>query len=420
MKKYYKKAIFAAIFSGALLVTLSGCSMFGGAGNDNDGKETLQDTVKETADDTDDEAIDQEVNNDGKAAEAVKIDGLEFDHELPVEKAAFLSIDSYKDGYYVVKNHRGNSFQQLLVVPEGKKVPEGLSEDIVVVQQPVNSSKIDSISVAELLCEINNELPDKLTLVALQKEKVFVDKIAENMDKGITKFAGKAASPDIDLIKEVSPQVYICNPGIKKEESYKKIQEAGFDPFINYYHQETDILGRIEWIKALGVIYGDLESAEKFYNEQKALIEGVDKSKAQGKTYVMCSLKKKDNKALLRRTGDVFAKTGELAGGVNMLADAPKGGWEEMSIDDFISKYKETDYIIYMDNHGDSVKSLEDLKGISEALGDFKAVKDNNVWCTRTDYLQDNKVGEMVKELNGIFAGDSEVIDNAVEYVRFK
>lgn len=419
MKKKMRNAILAAVFSGSLLVTLSGCSMFGGNGDNNSGSETTQDTTaSEVAVETEEEAADHEDQSAEQATEAAKIEGLEFDHEVPVEKAAYLSIDAYKDGFYVIKSHRGKDFQQLLVVPEGKNAPEGLSEDILVVQQPVTSSKIDSISVAELLCEINDGLADKLTLVTLKKDKIFIDKIAENMDKGITKFAGKAASPDMDLIKETAPQVYICHPGLKKEEAYKTIQEAGFDPFISYFSQEGDVLGRIEWAKALGVIYGDMESAERFYNEQKALIEGIDTSKAQGKSYIMCCLKKKDNKAFVRRTGDVIAKIGELAGGVNKLADIPKGGWEEMSIDDYLSKYKDTDYIIYLDNHGDPVKSIEDMKGISEAIGEFKAVKDNNVWLTKTDFAQDNKVGDMVKELNGIFADDSDAVNNAKEYIR--
>ena len=419
MKKKMRNAVLAAVFSGSLLVTLSGCGTFGGGGGDNVGSETTQDTTTvETVVETEEEVADNETQNNEQAKESAKIEGLEFDHEVPVEKAAYLSIDAYKDGFYVIKSHRGKAFQQLLVVPEGKTAPAGLSEDTVVVQQPVTSSKIDSISVAGLLCEINEGLADKLTLVTLKKDKVFVDKIAENMDKGITKFAGKAADPDMDIIKEAAPQVYICNPGLVKEDAYKTIQEAGLNPFISYFSQEGDVLGRIEWAKALGVIYGDPVSAEKFYDEQKALIEGIDTSKALGKSYIMCCLRKKDNKAFVRRTGDVVAKIGELAGGVNKLADAPKGGWEEMSIDDFVSKFNDTDYIIYMEGHGDPVRSIDDLKGISEAIGEFKAVKDNNAWLTRTDFAQDNKVGEMAKELNGIFADDSEAVSNAKEYLR--
>ena len=41
-----------------------------------------------------------------------------------------------------------------------------------------------------------------------------------------------------------------------------------------------------------------------------------------------------------------------------------------------------------------------------------------NVWRTRTDYLQMNKVGNMASELNSIFAEDKEAMKNTVEFVK--
>ena len=416
MKKTIGKTFILSALTGTAVLTLSGCAFFGGSDNNNAAADATTAVVEENIE----EIAESEAQDAEETVTVAKIDGLEFDHEVPIEKAAHLSIDAYKDGYYVIKSHSGKDLHQLLVVPEGKTAPEGLAGDIVVIQQPVKSSKIDSISVAELLCEINSELPDKLTLVSVKQDKVYIDKIAENMEKGITKYAGKAADPDMDIIKEAAPQVYLCNPGLKKEEAYKKLQEAGINPFVTYYHSETDFLGRIEWIKALGVIYGDLDSAEKFFNDQKTKTEGIDKAKAQGKTFAMICLRKKDNKAFVRRTGDSIAKIGEAAGGINKMEDNPKGAWEEMSIDDFTTKYKDTDYLIYMDKHGDAVSSMSDLKGISELLSEFKAVQENNVWRTRTDYLQMNRVGDMAEELNGIFAGDSEAAAGAKEFVKFE
>ena len=404
-----------AILAGTALLSLPGCGLLGGVEGNNTYTDT---TVAVTAEDNADEIADQVSEDTLETVTAVKINSLDFDHEVTVEKASFLNIDAYKDGYYTINSHKGKELQQMLVVPEGKTAPEGLSKDIVVIQQPVKSSKIDSISVAELLCEINSELPDKLTLVSVKQDKVYIDKIAENMEKGITKYAGKAANPDMDIIKETAPQVYLCNPGLKKEEAYKKLQEASINPFITYYHNETDFLGRIEWVKALGVIYGDLDSAEKFFNDQKAKTEGIDKAKAQGKTFAMICLRKKDNKAFVRRTGDSIAKIGEAAGGINALSDIHKAAWEEMSIDAFVEKFKDTDYIIYLDKHGDNVTSLKELNSISDKLAEIKAVKESNIWRTRTDYLQMNKFGDMAKELNLIFTGDADAASKSVEFTK--
>ena len=149
-----------------------------------------------------------------------------------------------------------------------------------------------------------------------------------------------------------------------------------------------------------------------------ANFESIDKASEQNKTYAMICLRKEDDKALVRRTGDVISKIGEAAGGVNKLSDNPEGGWEEMSIDDFVSNYKDTDCIICMDKHGDSVNTLDDLKNISDKLGELMAVRENNVWRTRTDYLQMNRVGDMARELNGIFAGDNEATASTEEFIK--
>ena len=399
MKKNIRFLFTTVMLTGGFAAAISGCGLVGGSA----GSESA--VIEETHAEQESEA----------ATEPAKLQGIEFDHEVTIEKAAYLSIDAYKDGYYVIKSRRGSSLQQMLVVPEGKSAPEGISEDIVIVQQPVTSSKIDSITLAELLCQMGNGAADKLSLVSVKKDNIFIDQITQNMDKGITRYAGSAKEPDMDLFKEVNPQVYLCNPGLVKEEAYKKVQELGITPFVSYIHQEQELLGRIEWVKALGIIYGDMQAAEDFYNSQKAQLEGIDRTKAQSRTFAMICLRKKEDKAYVRRADDVISKIGEFAGGVNKIADNDKTGWEEMSIEDFINNYKDTDFIIYLDEHGDKVTNKEELTAISDRLTELKAVESGSFWRTKTDYLQMNRVGDMAAELNRIFAQE-DTIDSETTY----
>ena len=399
MLKNFHNILFITLITGGIVFSLSGCALFGGSGGGND---------KPAATETAEEDVSQETV---EATLPSKLSSLEFDHEIVMDKAQFLSIDAYKDGYYVITSHKNGDFYRLLIVPEGKEAPERLDEDIIVVKQPVNTSKIDNLTALGLLGDIREAFLDKVSLVANDKGDIYVNKVVENMDNGITKYAGPATKPDTNLIKENMPQLYLCNPGLKKEAAFEEYVKTGLKPFITYTPHETDPLGRIEWAKALGVIYGDLERADKFYQEQKALAESIDTSKAQDKTYAMICLKKDENKAYVRRGGCAFAKTGELAGAKNVLAEIQKNGWEEMSIDDFISRFKDTDLLIYLDKHGDKVENLDDLKGISEKLLDMKAVQEKNLWRTHTDYLIMNNLGDVAKELNEIFAGKAEVVN---------
>lgn len=397
MLKNIHKTILTSIITGGMVLTLSGCSFFGGSGGGDDKPATM---------DTAEEDISQEIVASTLPA---KLESLEFVQEIPMEKAKFLSIDAYKDGYYVVTSHKNGDFYRMLIVPEGKEAPEGLDDDIIVIKQPVNKSKIDNLMVLGLTGAVREDLLDKVSLVAYDKGDIHINRVSENMDKGITKYAGSATKPDTNLIKDNMPQLYLCNPGLKSKAAFEEYVKMGLKPYITYMPHETDPLGRVEWAKALGVIYGDLEGAEKFYQAQKAAAESIDKSKTQDKTYAMICLKKDENKAYVRRGGCTFAKTGELAGAKNALAENKKTGWEEMSIDDFISRFKDIDLIVYLDKHGDKVETLDDLKGISEKLADMKAVQEKNMWRTHTDYLVMNNLGDVAKELSDIFAGKDEV-----------
>ena len=407
MKKLNKKILIPTLAAGMAFVSLAGCGPFGGSSDDSQSETTVESTVSESVADVDNEGAEEKEKETTTAAQETEIQGLESDREIPVEKAEYFTLDSYKDGYYVINIHRNKFSQRVLVVPEGKETPEGTGKDVVVVKQPVTSSRIDSVSMMDLLEHIQPELLDNITLTATRKEKMKIDRVAQNMESGKTEYAGTAKEPDVELVKSKAPGVYLALSSLPSQDAYGKLKEAGINPVITFYNQETDPFGRLEWIKMLGAFYGNMEGAEAYYNGQKAVYEAVDASKAGSRSYIMFCLSKKKNTAYVRRTNDAIAKMGERAGGKNALSDSEKGGWEEMSLADFVEKYKDTDCLIYMTDHGDNVDSIKSLTDISEGMADFKAVKENNIWKTSKDYSLMNNCGDMIKDLNAIFAGDA-------------
>ena len=348
-----------------------------------------------------------------------KIAGLEFEKEIVPEEAKFFTIDCYKDGYYVIKTN--NNTQQLLVVPEGKTAPEGLDPNVLVAQQPLDNLKIDPVSIISLMERIDPGSVNRVKLVALQKENIALDSVVSNMDNGTTQYSGSYNSPDIELVKNTSPKLYIANPSLKNEKEYKKLVKEGITPFISYVHQESSPLGRLEWIKIVGILLGNYEAAETYYNNQKQILSGVDPSTAGGKTYVIFCCDKADNKAYVRRAGDQISHTADLAGGKNMMTDTDKNSWEEMTLDDFAGRFKDADYLIYMNKREDNINTIEDFKNIINSAPDFKAVTNGNMWKTSTDYIQSmDNIGEIVRDLNGIFSGDQATMDSTANFIHIQ
>ena len=395
MIKYSKKILVTSLVTGMAFVSLTGCSMFGGGSSE--GNETTAESAAATEN--------VETTQATEAPQETEIAGLESAGAVQTDSAKFFTIESFKDGYYVIDTNRGKTSQRILVVPEGKEAPEGTGKDVVIVKQPVNSSRVDSKSLISMLETINPELLNKVNLVAMKRENVDIDSLAANMDSGVTEYSGSTNNPDVELIKSKAPDLYLANSDLLGQEEYTKLKEAGVDPVIAYYHVEEEPFGRIEWVKVLGALYGCMDEAQAFYQNQKDVMAAVDASKAADKTFIMFCINKEKNTAYVRRQDDVIAKIGSMAGGKNAMTDTKGMSWEEMTIDEFAEKFKDTDYMIYMTNHGDVAETISDLKGFSEKIGEFKAVANNGIWRTSKDYLLMNDYGDMVKELNDIFSG---------------
>lgn len=81
-----------------------------------------------------------------------EIPGLTFDHTMELSYAEEFSVDYYNDGYALITIDQEGEF---LVVPEGKEVPEGLDEDITVLQQPIDNIYLVATSAMDLFRAID-------------------------------------------------------------------------------------------------------------------------------------------------------------------------------------------------------------------------------------------------------------------------
>ena len=73
----------------------------------------------------------------------------------------------------------------------------------------------------------------------------------------------------------------------------------------------------------------------------------------------------------------------------------------------FYATAKDADFIFYNSTIMGEVSSADNLKSLSPLLKDFKAVKDDNIWCTGENlYQETTDLGQMILEFNKILSGD--------------
>ena len=70
-------------------------------------------------------------------------------------------------------------------------------------------------------------------------------------------------------------------------------------------------------------------------------------------------------------------------------------------MEQFFATCKDADFIIYIWSMGGKPENMDQFLAKSELLSEFKAVKENNVWCTTPDFFQiADTLGYMVADMN--------------------
>ena len=78
----------------------------------------------------------------------------------------------------------------------------------------------------------------------------------------------------------------------------------------------------------------------------------------------------------------------------------------KFTTEDFYIRTVDADVLIYNSTIEGEISSIAELVKEEEALADYKAVKEGNVYCLKEGYFQKStNVAEFIEELNEILSG---------------
>ena len=336
----------------------------------------------------------------------IEIDGLIFSERVELIYAEQFAIDRYENGYSVIHTMNGESF---LLVPEGKKTPDGLSESITVIEKPTKNIYLAATSAMGLFAEL--EQGEAVKFSGTKADDWYIDYARQAMENGTMLYAGKYREPDYEMLLENECMLSIQSTMIDHSPEVKdKLNELGIPVFVDYSSYETHPLGRSEWIKVYGEMTDTSELARQLFNAQAEQLDSISEQ-STGKTaaffYISTS-----GQAVTRKSGDYVTKMIELAGGENVfenLGDDKATSSVTMEMEQFYSQAKNADFIIYNSTIGGEITTVEQLIAKNELLADFKAVQNGNVWCTKENLFQETmKLGTVISDFNSIFTGNTE------------
>ena len=390
---------------------------------------------------------------------APEIDGLRFISSEKNDVAEYFRLSVYEDAsgakYQLLETAGG--LHRYLIAPADAQVSDRKSDhftaraseansankekkgdalELTVLQQPLTTTYVAASAVMALLCDLG--AVSQIRFSGLREEGWYVDEARTAMKKGSMLFAGKYSEPDYEtLLREGCDLALESTMIYRSPEVIEKLSALGIPVYIDYSSYEPHVLGRLEWIRVYGALFGHEEKAQQWYASERDRIRAIQKDaetssgeasqsgKSTEKSETKTSRNSKneassigsssgragtDTTADLRPTvvyfyvnssgqiqvrqpQDYIPELLELAG-ARYLAPDMKGlsGSRKsnvtVSLEDFYSSCRDADYLIYSATLDRPLSSIRELLGKNALFADFKAVKEGHVYTTDKDFYQ--------------------------------
>ncbi|MGG7162455.1 ABC transporter substrate-binding protein [Clostridium ihumii] len=317
--------------------------------------------------------------------------------EMPLKYTKAFSVKYLKGG---IKKVVDGDKRTLIIVPEGKEVPEEFKNEIVI-KTPAKNVLLGSTTQACLLRAIG-EL-DSVKAVTTEAKNWSIDEIKTGLENGNIEFVGKGDSPDFEKISVLKPDLAVVYSGpAGQQKLMEKLDELKINYVVDNEYLEENPYGRMEWSKLMSAFYDKEEEAEKQFDKAIKNVEAASK-KIEGKEkpkVVWATISK--GKVYVPKSDSYVAKMIEMAGGEYTLKDDGVGSGT-ISIEELYAKANEADIFVYSSstNYSPTLKSVVEKAPILEKL---QLVKDKKVWCFAPDYFQSiDKSDELIIDLMEMF-----------------
>lgn len=209
------------------------------------------------------------VGNKNTDADSVSSDSV-------ITAAKGLTIEHY-DGYTIVKVKNpwkdGALLQTYALVPRDAEVPTSLPDGVTVVRTPLKNAAVYSSVHGSVI----KGLGELASIKGVCDAEYFnMPEIQSGLKAGMVANVGNSQSPTVEKLVEMSPDAIILSP----------FQNAGYGVLTNLKvpiiecadYMENTPLGRAEWIKFFGELYGKTDVADSIYD---ATADSYNKLKAK-------------------------------------------------------------------------------------------------------------------------------------------
>lgn len=184
---------------------------------------------------------------------------------LAVDYAQLLTIVEY-DGYSVASIrdpwNKGRMLHEYVLVPKDAEVPSGF-EKATIVRTPVSNALIYTAVHSALAVELG---AGKQIGGVCDFQYIHSSFIIDGVHDGSIKDCGDAMTPDLERIIDLEPDVVLLSP-FENSGGYGRVEELGVPLIECADYMETSPLGRAEWMKFYGRLFGVGDEADQLFRQ---------------------------------------------------------------------------------------------------------------------------------------------------------
>ena len=341
---------------------------------------------------------------------------------LPLEYSRQFSIERFEGGYSLVHVADGRDYA---LVPRGAARTTLGRPGATVVETPCERIYLAASAATDLILRLD-ALDRVACCSASPKDCVFPEARAA-IDSGAITYVGKYAAPDYETLLNRDCRLALESTMITHAPKVREqLERLGIPVFVERSNYESEPLGRLEWIKLYGALFGKEEEATAYFEREKKKVETlvaslgeIDASRRKKVAFFYVSSNGYVN---VRKPGDYLCKIIDVCGGVYALdglrlSESESNALSTVNVDweVFYRNAADADVLIYNGAIGGGVASLEELFAKNELFREFKAVKTGDVWnSTANMYQEIGGIAELFSDFHTAISGDD---DGATRYL---
>lgn len=412
---------------------------------------------------------------------APEIDGLRFISSEKNDVAEYFRLSVYEDAsgakYQLLETAGG--LHRYLIVPADAQVSNRKSDhftaraseansankekkgdalELTVLQQPLTTTYVAASAVMAPLCDLG--AVSQIRFSGLREEGWYVDEARAAMKAGSMFFAGRYSEPDYEtLLREGCDLALESTMIYRSPEVIEKLHALGIPVYIDYSSYEPHVLGRLEWIRVYGALFGHEKKAQQWYASERDRIRAIQKDaetssgeasqsgKSTEKSETKTSRNSKNEASSIgtssgragtdtaadprptvvyfyvnssgqiqvRQPHDYIPELLELAGARYLAPDmsglsGSRKSNVTVSLEDFYSSCRDADYLIYSATLDRPLSSIRELLGKNALFADFKAVKEGHVYTTDKDFYQlSDRMADFAEDVRRMLQGQGDM-----------